>query len=269
METGDRIVFCCLHLRLLPSPHSTTPPVQTTATMPAPDLLHDALRRATSRSRNAQDPALSPTLRDFHLGSDDDEQIEVRTPLPSYPGSVASSAASSRSTSPTRAAAGRKSKGGGKPRRDKAKEQAKAEAMKNPFDPFLRFPGEVLGRVLGGLGAEDLLAVGLVCKRWKRSQTLSVSLLSHRLTRREIVVDPPPRERVTDFFSSLFSPSRRLHLVPPPAVPHLRHSRRAQDDLRRLERCPDLARLRGQGGLGRALRQHLPAGRSRGGGVGA
>jgi hypothetical protein len=150
--------------------------------MPAPDLLHDALRRATSRSRNAQDPALSPTLRDFHIGSDDgtdggDAQIEVRTPLPSYPGSVASSACSSRSTSPTRAGGsggkGKKKGGAGKPRRDKAQEREKAEAMKNPLDPFLRFPGEVLGRVLGGLGAEDLLAVGRVCKRWKRSQTLS------------------------------------------------------------------------------------------------
>ncbi|GAA5856691.1 hypothetical protein JCM8547_005932 [Rhodosporidiobolus lusitaniae] len=147
------------------------------------DLLHDALNRAASKSRNPADPALSPTLRDLHIFSDDDAEIEVSTPLPSYPSSVASSPASSRSTSPTRA--GNKRKGGaGKPRRDKAKEREKAEAMKNPLDPFLRFPGEVLGRVLGDLGAEDLLRLGLVCKRWRRSQTLNYTwyLLLQSLT---------------------------------------------------------------------------------------
>ncbi|GAA5889257.1 hypothetical protein JCM6882_000689 [Rhodosporidiobolus microsporus] len=157
------------------------------------DLLHSALRRATRQSRpSTDDPSLSPTaLQSLHLASDDDEQVEVRTPLPSAPGSVASTPSSSRSTSPTRSASvdsaggGRKRKGGaGKPRRDKTKEREKAEQSKNPVDLFLRFPGEVLGRVLGELGANDLLAVGLVCKRWRRSQTLNYTwyLLLQSLT---------------------------------------------------------------------------------------
>ncbi|GAA5823749.1 hypothetical protein JCM11251_003279 [Rhodosporidiobolus azoricus] len=158
------------------------------------DLLHETLRRATRQSRaNGDDPSLSPrALQSLHLSDDDDAQVEVRTPLPSAPGSVASTPSSSRSASPTRAAAGggggggggRKKGGAGKPRRDKTKERERAEQNKNPIDPFLRFPGEVLGRVLGELGASDLLAVGLVCKRWRRSQTLNYTwfLLLQSLT---------------------------------------------------------------------------------------
>ncbi|GAA6029075.1 hypothetical protein JCM8097_001581 [Rhodosporidiobolus ruineniae] len=156
--------------------------------MAPPDLLHDALRRHAAQK--GEDPALSPTaLQALQLA--DDEQIEVRTPLPSAPGSVASTPSSSRSASPTRAGGGGggggggKRKGGaGKPRRDKTKEKEKADAMKNPLDPFLRFPGEVVGRILGELGADDLLSVGLVCKRWRRSQTLNYTwyLLLQSLT---------------------------------------------------------------------------------------
>ncbi|GAA6013551.1 hypothetical protein JCM10207_004772 [Rhodosporidiobolus poonsookiae] len=161
--------------------------------MPPSDLLHDALNR---HARSAADAgSLSPTaLHSLHLGSDD-EEVEVRTPLPSAPGSVASTPSSSRSASPTRAGGGGgKRKGGaGKPRRDKTKEREKADAMKNPRDPFVRFPGEVLGRVLGELGAEELLQVGLVCKRWRRSQTLNYTwyLLLQSLT----YVSPEERKR--------------------------------------------------------------------------
>ncbi|BGP10218.1 hypothetical protein JCM10049v2_006101 [Rhodotorula toruloides] len=119
------------------------------------------------------EPLSPPAIDRLHLASDDDEQIEVCTPVPSNAGSVASTPASSRSASPTRAGAGKRRGGAGKPRRDKTKEREKAEAMRNPLDPFLRFPNVVLGRILGELNANDLLAVGLVCKRWRRSQTLN------------------------------------------------------------------------------------------------
>ncbi|GAA5857132.1 hypothetical protein JCM9279_006020 [Rhodotorula babjevae] len=142
---------------------------------PAPDLLHTALNRHASQQRTSDGEPLSPqALERLRLSSDDDEQIEVRTPLASVAGSVASSPSSSRSASPTRASAGRRKGGGaGKPRRDKTKEREKSEAMKNPVDPFLRFPGQVLGRVLSYLGYQDLTKVGLVSKRWRRSQTLN------------------------------------------------------------------------------------------------
>ncbi|BGP18636.1 hypothetical protein JCM10213_004186 [Rhodosporidiobolus nylandii] len=151
------------------------------------DLLHRALERHAAQNRSPDDSSLSPTrLQALHLG-EDDEEVEVRTPRASEPPSVASSVASSRSASPTRSSGGGggKRKGGaGKPRRDKTKEKERAEANKNPLDPFLRFPGEVLGRVLGELGADDLLSVGLVCKRWRRSQTLNYTwyLLLQSLT---------------------------------------------------------------------------------------
>lgn len=140
---------------------------------PAPDLLHTALNRHATQYRGSDGEPLSPSaLERLHLADEHDERIEVRTPAASTAGSVASSPSSSRSASPTRAAGKRKG-GAGKPRRDKTKEREKSEAMKNPSDPFLRFPGPVLGRVLGELGYHDLLSVGLVCKRWRRSQTLS------------------------------------------------------------------------------------------------
>lgn len=51
-------------------------------------------------------------------------------------------------------------------------------------DIFVRFGGTVLGRVLAELGVDDLLAVGGVSKRWRRSMTLSKSS--------EIVCSPLP-----------------------------------------------------------------------------
>ncbi|GJN92375.1 hypothetical protein Rhopal_005405-T1 [Rhodotorula paludigena] len=142
---------------------------------PAPDLLHTALNRHATQYRGSDGEPLSPSaLERLHLADEHDERIEVRTPAASTAGSVASSPSSSRSASPTRAAGKRKG-GAEKPRRDKTKEREKSEAMKNPSDPFLRFPGPVLGRVLGELGYHDLLSVGLVCKRWRRSQTLNYS----------------------------------------------------------------------------------------------
>lgn len=145
---------------------------------PPHDLLHDALKRATSRSRTAGSP---PSLE--HLKLEEEPLIEVATPAPSSPSSsVASTPAGSRSSSPSRS--GRKGGGAGKPRRDKTKERQKAEANKNPLDPINRFPGEVNGRIFGELMAPDLLACGLVCKRWRRSQTLNYTwyLLLQSLT---------------------------------------------------------------------------------------
>ncbi|GAA5869161.1 hypothetical protein JCM3774_003968 [Rhodotorula dairenensis] len=138
------------------------------------DLLHAALNRHASQTRGPDGEALSPRLQHLALSSSDDENelVEVKTPMTmSVAGSVDSTPASSRSASPSRA--GRKKGGAGKPRRDKAKEREKADQMRNPIDPFLRFPGTVLGRVLGDLGVRDLQNVGLVCKRWRRSQTLN------------------------------------------------------------------------------------------------
>ncbi|POY72333.1 hypothetical protein BMF94_4635 [Rhodotorula taiwanensis] len=140
------------------------------------DLLHEALNRHAGQLRGRDGELLSPRFERLALSGSDDENelVEVRTPMTaSVAGSVESTPASSRSASPSRAGANRKKGGAGKPRRDKAKEREKAEQMRNPIDPFLRFPGEVLGRVLGDLDVRDLLAVGLVCKRWRRSQTLN------------------------------------------------------------------------------------------------
>ncbi|GAA5991759.1 hypothetical protein JCM10908_001126 [Rhodotorula pacifica] len=137
------------------------------------DLLHAALNRHASQTRGPDGEMLSPRLERLALSSDDEnELVEVRTPMTmSIAGSVDSTPASSRSASPSRA--GRKKGGAGKPRRDKAKEREKAEQMRNPIDPFLRFPGTVLGRVLGEFDVRDLQNIGLVCKRWRRSQTLN------------------------------------------------------------------------------------------------
>ncbi|KWU45864.1 hypothetical protein RHOSPDRAFT_32337 [Rhodotorula sp. JG-1b] len=143
------------------------------------DLLHAALNRHASQIRGPDGELLSPRSLDrLALSSDDEnELVEVKTPMTmSVAGSVDSTPASSRSASPSRAGGGGggKRKGGaGKPRRDKAKEREKAEQMRNPVDPFLRFPGPVLGRILGDFDVRDLQNVGLVCKRWRRSQTLN------------------------------------------------------------------------------------------------
>ena len=150
------------------------------------DLLHAALNRHASQIRGPDGELLSPRSLDrLALSSDDEnELVEVKTPMTmSVAGSVDSTPASSRSASPSRAGGGGgKRKGGaGKPRRDKAKEREKAEQMRNPVDPFLRFPGPVLGRILGDFDVRDLQNVVLVCKRWRRSQTLSESYAGHRL----------------------------------------------------------------------------------------
>lgn len=126
------------------------------------DLLHEALNRHARNTDNVKDLSLS-----------DDDEIEVRTPLPSSPASAAStpsgSRSSSRSSSPSR-----KGKGGaGKPRRDKTKEREKAEANKRTMDPLVKFPGTISGRIFGELGVDDLLLCGLVCKKWRASQTIS------------------------------------------------------------------------------------------------
>ena len=152
------------------------------------DLLHAALNRHASQIRGPDGELLSPRSLDrLALSSDDEnELVEVKTPMTmSVAGSVDSTPASSRSASPSRAGGGGggKRKGGaGKPRRDKAKEREKAEQMRNPVDPFLRFPGPVLGRILGDFDVRDLQNVGLVCKRWRRSQTLSESYVGWRFS---------------------------------------------------------------------------------------
>jgi hypothetical protein len=63
-----------------------------------------------------------------------------------------------------------------KPRRDKAKEREKAEQMRNPVDPFLRFPGPVLGRILGDFDVRDPIPQGSLhgSKRWPAYDSLRV-----------------------------------------------------------------------------------------------
>lgn len=159
------------------------------------DLLHDALKRHASQQHMHDDPnALSPRLGSMALSGgsggsgeeddDDDAEVEVRTAASSMPGtprtiSRSSTPGHSRSSSPTRqssSSSGRKRGGGaGKPPRDKTKEREKALANANKQDPLNRFPGEVNGRIFGQLSLRDLLACGLVCKRWRKSQTLSMS----------------------------------------------------------------------------------------------
>ncbi|GAA5850342.1 hypothetical protein JCM3766R1_004317 [Sporobolomyces carnicolor] len=150
---------------------------------PPHDLLHDALKRATSRSRTQTTGSSPPALEHLRL-SEDESLIDVATPAPSSPASsVASTPSGSRSSSPSRNSP-RKGGGAGKPRRDKTKERQKAEQNKNPLDPINRFPGVVNGRIFGELSATDLLSCGLVCKRWRRSQTLNYTwyLLLQSLT---------------------------------------------------------------------------------------
>jgi hypothetical protein len=143
---------------------------------PPSDLLHDALNRH-ARESNLNSP---PPLHALSL-DDDDELVEVRTPLPSAPGSGASSPAGSRSSSRS-SSPNRKKGGAGKPRRDKTKEREKAEANKRSMDPLVKFPGEISGRIFGELGVDDLLTCGLVCKKWRASQTIS-ELLTRSLLR--------------------------------------------------------------------------------------
>ena len=137
----------------------------------AQDLLHSALNRHAAAALSTP-----PSLSHLTL-SDDEDRIDVRTPLPSAPGtptlSRGSTPSSSRSTSPSR-----KGKGAGKPRRDKTKEREKAEANKSSMDPLAKFPGEINGRIFGELGVDDLLSCGRVCKKWRKSQTMSASSLS-------------------------------------------------------------------------------------------
>lgn len=151
------------------------------------DLLQQALNRAALQSQSSGDEAATTTatsgagggvpaglLHNLSLSDDDTEYIEVRTPGASTPVSTASTPSGSRAGSRSSSPSGGKRRGGaGKPRRDKSKELAKAEQNKNPLDPINRFPGEVNGRIFGELGVDELLACGLVSKRWRRSQTLS------------------------------------------------------------------------------------------------
>ncbi|KAK4050775.1 hypothetical protein OIV83_003196 [Microbotryomycetes sp. JL201] len=150
--------------------------------MPPNDLLHNALKRHASQAGEGE-PLQLPAMQHLSM-SDDDDEVEVRTPAPSTPASTASTPAGSRSSSRASSPSRKGKSGAGKPRRDKTKEREKAEANKNPLDPLVRFPGEVTGRILGELGMHDLLACGLVCKRWRRSQTLNYTwyLLLQSLT---------------------------------------------------------------------------------------
>ncbi|SGY62211.1 BQ5605_C007g04665 [Microbotryum silenes-dioicae] len=145
------------------------------------DLLHDALTRHASQAQLSPRvmQALSLDEDGPHgsaLGEGDDELISVQTPLPSTPGSAASTPAASRNPSRSSSPSGAKRRGGaGKPQRDKTKEKEKAEAMNNAMDPMVRFPNVVNGRIFGELDMFDLLSCGLVCQRWRNSQTMSES----------------------------------------------------------------------------------------------
>jgi hypothetical protein len=139
-------------------------------------LLHDALLRSTALQQSLSTETAPLTLANLSLLSEDDDLISVLTPAPSPSPSIASTPSQSRSSSPTRRSS---SKGGsGKPRRDKTKEREKADGIKNSRDPLALFPGEVCGRVFAHFGVRELLDCGVVCKRWRRSMTLSESCFS-------------------------------------------------------------------------------------------
>ncbi|KAK4047859.1 hypothetical protein OIO90_006020 [Microbotryomycetes sp. JL221] len=112
--------------------------------MPPNDLLHNALKRHASNAEG--DTFQLPAVQQLTL-SDDDDEVEVRTPAPSLPASGASTPAGSRSSSRASSPSRKGRSGAGKPRRDKTKEREKAEANRNPLDPMNRFPGEVNGRI--------------------------------------------------------------------------------------------------------------------------
>ncbi|SCV71575.1 BQ2448_3163 [Microbotryum intermedium] len=161
------------------------------------DLLHDALTRHASQAQLSPRALQALSLHEDGThgsgsGEGDDELISVQTPIASTPGSVASTPAASRNSSRSSSPSGAKRRGGaGKPRRDKTKEKEKAEAMNNAKDPMVRFPNVVNGRIFGELDMFDLLSCGMVCKRWRNSQTMNYTwyLLLQRLT----YVDPASR----------------------------------------------------------------------------
>ena len=182
--------------------------------MSPPDLLQSALKRAALQAAESENPsprarASPPTLDSLSLSSSstgqaststgqppgshsqkesfpiesEDDLIAVLTPSATPFGTPTASRNTSRSSSPTRRSSSNKLGGGGagKPRRDKSKELAKSQANKlgadgtGSRDPLVKFEREVTGRIFGGLGSEDLLACGGVCKKWRGSQTLSQS----------------------------------------------------------------------------------------------
>ncbi|KAK4690641.1 hypothetical protein P7C70_g9528, partial [Phenoliferia sp. Uapishka_3] len=184
----SQILFPVPTLLLLPHSQSsplprTTFPASSSHMPPADSLLHSALTRAALLAQPPQEGFQSLSLSDS-----DDDLISVRTPLASSTPTTSLSPATSRSSSPTRSNSTNPSptKGGGialgltktrsgagKPRRDKTKEREKADQAGKTMDPLIKFPGEVSGRIFGELGVDDLLSVGLVCKKWRRSATIS------------------------------------------------------------------------------------------------
>lgn len=144
----------------------------------APDnLLHEALTRAQLQSQSQ-----SLNLASLSLSDSDDDVIAVRTPQSQTPAlSRSTTPGTSRNPSPTRGSSPGKSlltkprSGAGKPRRDKTKEREKAAQADRTMDPLVKFPGEVSGRIFGELGVDDMLQCGLVCKKWRKSATISQS----------------------------------------------------------------------------------------------
>lgn len=174
------------------------------------DLLHEALHRAAASAsppdvnrlsladEGSLSPPTSPSAHGAALAGSDDELIPVRTPAFTTPGgsqatSVASTPDVSRPGSPTnehggpstpgrRPGASSRKSGKGKPRRDKTKEREKAERNRLTRDPLVKFPHEISSRIFAALGEHDLATCMAVCKRWRRSQTISACSIPRQLT---------------------------------------------------------------------------------------
>lgn len=181
--------------------------------MAPPDLLHSALNRAAQQAAESEGAAFPrgrlspPSIESLSLAADspspsllsptststnasatttsaesEDDLIAVLTPFATPLSTPSVSRNTSRSSSPTRRAGSTKGSGAGKPRRDKSKELAKAQANKlgadgtGSRDPLARLENTLSGRIFQELGSEDLLACGAVCRKWRNSQTLSQSL---------------------------------------------------------------------------------------------
>lgn len=193
------------------------------------------------RSSSRQDDALSE--------SDDESFILVRT-VPNTPRTQ--SRAASRSTSPSRLSSSRRRR-----EKEREKESLGADGVRRALDPLKWFPNHITMVIFkevtkAGLGDEEgedaavknLLRCGRVCKRWRKSQTISEPLAQSFCS------------NLHGLMTLALCPRDRLPVVPTCKIFDLRLRR---STLIPLVLATDLDPERVQNGLGVPVSFHTPA----------